>query len=85
MNKRERARVVKDLRLAAAVANVCGCSAGTAVGVINSTNTWTVAMVMSRRALINDKQEYNDYFHDIPHAPLALLMVAAAVEAGDWP
>lgn len=80
MNKRERARVVKDLREAAEIAADLGVNVVTALAIIQPFDRWAAASRPAYNALLVD-----GYYQSIKHAPLALLFVAAAVEAGDWP
>lgn len=81
MNKRERARVVEDLREAAELAHIWGLRANEAVDdMLIPFDRWDAAWLAANGAL--DELYYTG---DKRYAPLALLFVAAAVEAGDWP
>ena len=80
MNKRERARVVKDLREAAERAERDRVAVADAIAGIGIFDRWAVARRTAFTMLRSDC-----YYDTIKHAPLALLFVAAAVEAGDWP
>ena len=83
MTARERARAVRALRRAAEGDNRDRYSMGSLLATRSSRRS---AFYVAREACLEFVGEHDYYDYEAhPVAQLALLFVAAAVEAGDWP